>query len=108
MVHTICLNKYGAAIACSYTVTLITSAKSRRILLMHKACSVRSSETIFQMPVFASFQLPKLSVKNMDNLLFLFNAFSKDIKQYFIQNFPGSQQHFENNLQISPRAACFL
>lgn len=57
-----------------YTVTFITSAKSRRILLI-EVCSVRSSETIVQMNVFASLQLPKLSLEKQIILLFLFIAF---------------------------------
>lgn len=93
IVHTICLNKYGVISNAtwhistfipprcgglllnkrkyySYTVTLITSAKTRRILLIPKVRSVRSSETIFRMNVFASFQLAKLSGEKQDHFTF--------------------------------------
>lgn len=56
----------------SYTVVLLTSTKSRRPLMI--SCRIRSvSETrgpFFEISIFASSQLPKLSVKNDLILLF--------------------------------------
>jgi hypothetical protein len=61
----------------SYTVVLCNEGQiSSQPTIIRTISSARSSEAIVQMSVLASFQLPKLSVKDGTILLFLFIAFT--------------------------------
>ncbi len=94
--HTICLNKYGVDKLLLYC-DIDNECQIPSYPTYTKVRSVRSSETIVQMHVFASSQLPKLSGEKQHHLTFSLHCLFLIIINSLVNNFTEVNKNITRN-----------